>query len=75
MGEIPHWKEVGEGDMMFHKKRVSMKEAYKFRDEALETAKQFQNALKKGEIAVVKRTERVEGYPYEIFFEKLKKVI
>jgi hypothetical protein len=52
-----------------------MKEAYKFKEEALEMAAKFQRTLKKGEIAIVKRTDRVEGYPYEIFFERLKKVM
>jgi hypothetical protein len=61
--------------MMFHKKGITMKEAYKFKEEALETAGKFQRTLKKGEIAIVKRTDRVEGYPYEIFFERLKKVM
>jgi hypothetical protein len=52
-----------------------MREAYRFKEEALKTAEQFQKALKGGEIAVVKRTNRVEGYPYEIFFERIKRIL
>jgi len=53
--------------------KFTMKEAYKFKKEALATARQFQKGLKKGMKAVVRKTKRVKGYPYEIKFIKKKR--
>lgn len=71
-------KEGWMGDMMFgygRKLKFTMKESYKKREEAERTAKQFRENMNMD--AIVVKTNRVEGYPYEIIFNyvKLGKVI